>query len=117
MVSHQAPFARLLIYASLHIFYIRSHVAILRSGALGSFLRSGFALTLDAQLVAFRLADAVVGGNGDILHILDLRDTRVRRCALVFVGAHADLVDDGPIVVLIHTHSLKLLFMPSLLSR
>ena len=69
MVSHQAPFARLLIYASLHIFYIRSYVAILRSGALGSFLRSGFALTLDAQLVAFRLADAVVGGNGDILHI------------------------------------------------
>lgn len=109
MVSHQAPFARLLIYASLHIFYIRSHVAILRSGALGSFLRSGFALTLDAQLVAFRLADAVVGGNGDILHILDLRDTRVRRCALVFVGAHADLVDDGPIVVLIHTALLEAL--------
>ena len=85
MVSIGLPFARLLIYASLHIFYIRSHVAILRSGALGSFLRSGFALTLDAQLVAFLLADAV-GRDGDVLHILDLRDTRIRRCALVFVA-------------------------------
>ena len=79
------------------------------SCALGSLFRGGLTLTLDAQLVAFRLADAVVGGNGDILHILDLRDTRVRRCALVFVGAHADLVDDGPIVVLIHTALLEAL--------
>ena len=39
------------------------------SCALGSLFRGGLTLTLDAQLVAFRLADAVVGGNGDILHI------------------------------------------------
>ena len=62
------------------------------SHALGGFLRGGLALTLDAQLVALLLADAVVGGDGDVLHILDLRDTRVRRSALVFVGAHADLI-------------------------
>ena len=52
-------------------------------------------------------ADAVVGGDGDVLHILDHRDARVRGGALVLVGAHADLVEDGPVVVLINAAVLE----------
>ena len=77
------------------------------SDALGRLFGGGHALALDANLVAFGLRHAVVCGHGDVLHVLDHRDARVGRGALVLVSAHADLVEHAPEVVLFHAAVLE----------
>ena len=81
----------------------------LLQSALGGFLSGGLAFALDAQLVAFLLGDAVVGTDGDVLHVVDQRDARVSRGALILVGTHADLIKHGPEVILIHAAILEAL--------